>query len=121
MILCNVFGYLKIAFVMRLHETIGMSTAFQMSACFDVQRGKYLALTELHMRSLRSVIPRSNVYDRDTMALPILVPSQRTRAVVELGISSEPDARILPTTDTMVHAFSNDAILDCVNACLLSS
>lgn len=52
---------------------------------------------------------------------PSRSPSQRTRAVVELGISSEPDARILPTTDTLVHAFSNDAILDCVDACLLGS
>lgn len=110
---------------MRLHENTGTSTAFPMSAGFDVQRGKYSALAELHRRSLRSVIPN---YDCDTMALlvtpchcPSWSPSQRTRAVVELGISSEPDARILATTDTLVHAFSNDAILDCVNARLLSS
>lgn len=42
-----------------------------MFADFDVQRGKYSALAELHRRSLRSVIPN---YDCDTMALPILVP-----------------------------------------------
>lgn len=56
--------------MMRLHENTGTSTAFQMSAGFDVQRGKYSALAELHRRSLRSVITN---YDCDTMALPILV------------------------------------------------
>lgn len=104
---------------MRLYENTGTSTAFQMSAGFDVQRGKYSALAELHRRSLRSVIPNYTIVT--PWHCPSWSPSQRTRAVVELGISSEPDARILPTTDTLVHAFSNDAILDCVNACLLSS
>lgn len=106
--------------MVRLHENTGTSTAFQLFADFDVQRGKYL--TRLWLNSIGGLFAASSL----TMIVtpwhcPSWSPSQRTRAVVELGISSEPDARILPTTDTLVHAFSNDAILDCVDACLLGS